>query len=326
MYPSNFGATTTRVSGIYSITHVPTGKIYVGSSDRIFRRWREHFLFLEKGAHGNRHLQAAWTKHGSVEFAFCLLESCSPERLIEREQIHINATPEALRYNLSPVSGSVRGMKWALSEESRLNQSRGHRLLTDEQIIEAKELCRAGETYASVGKRYGVGLHVIFKAVRGGLKTDPSAPIVGIIRRKRTAETRAKMRASALNRAPAGEETRKRISAANIGRTFTDEWRAKLSAAAKNRVYTPEWRSNMAEAKRSGYADNPGLLEKVTKHLRNKSSETCAKLSAWDRTPEYKDKLRAAHKGKPWTEAQRAGRVAAVARKAAAATSFLPTN
>jgi group I intron endonuclease len=254
MYPSNFEKTTTRVSGIYSITHPDTGKVYIGSSSNIFRRWRGHFIHLERGVHANAHLQYAWAKHGSAEFTFCVLEQCAADQLIEREQFYIDSVPVDLRYNLSPVSGSVRGMKWTLSTESRLNQSRGQRLLSDAQILEAKAFCRAGETYASVGKRYGVALSVIYTAVRGGLKTDPSAPIVGVIKRKRTPEMRARMRVAALNRAPAGEETRKRISAANIGRTFTDEWRAKLSTAAKTRVYTPEWRANMAASKRASWA------------------------------------------------------------------------
>ena len=314
-YPANFEKSTKRVSGIYSITHAESGKTYIGSSASIFRRWRGHFIFLEADRHGNRYLQSAWAKHGSAAFSFSVLEVCAPEKLTEREQAHIDAVPEDSRYNLSPVAGSVLGMNWDLSPETKATMSRARRLLTDGQIAEAKELYLSGWTYKQLGERYGVSYGPIHSALRGRLLVNSSEPVVGVVRRKRTAETREKMSVAGKARAPLSPETREKIRAAMKGRVFSDAWRAKLSATAKNRTYTEDGRAKIGAAKREFYVAHPEALGRLADMARNRTPETRAKLAGWERTPELRAKMSAAHKGKPWTAAQRAGREAAQAAK-----------
>lgn len=60
-------------SGIYRIDG-PNGKVYIGSSANIKARWYTHRYQLERGVHGNKHLQSAWNKHGADAFTFSILE------------------------------------------------------------------------------------------------------------------------------------------------------------------------------------------------------------------------------------------------------------
>lgn len=84
-------------------------KVYVGSSININRRKLEHFLRLDKGVDGNEYLQRAWKKYGRENFEFVVLEKCSAENRLEREQHWIDrfkATKEQWGYNLIPTRRS----------------------------------------------------------------------------------------------------------------------------------------------------------------------------------------------------------------------------
>jgi GIY-YIG catalytic domain-containing protein len=84
--------TPPRASGVYQIRCVPTGKIYVGSAVDLRKRWEQHRRSLRKGEHGNRYLQAAWSKYGEENFAFEILEFVDVSYLLEAEQEWIDST------------------------------------------------------------------------------------------------------------------------------------------------------------------------------------------------------------------------------------------
>ena len=53
-------------------------------------RWASHRSELRRNIHSNKHLQGAWNIHGESAFTFAVLEECSRENLIEREQYWID--------------------------------------------------------------------------------------------------------------------------------------------------------------------------------------------------------------------------------------------
>ena len=82
-------------SGIYQILCVPTGKVYIGSSADIRRRWRQHREGLTRRygtSHENSYLQHAWDKYGADAFVFSVLEHVPVDQLLEREQHWIDHT------------------------------------------------------------------------------------------------------------------------------------------------------------------------------------------------------------------------------------------
>jgi group I intron endonuclease len=62
-----------RDSGVYRITHIDSGRYYVGSSKRLQVRLNQHRTQLEAGTHHCAHLQRAWDKYGADSFAFSVL-------------------------------------------------------------------------------------------------------------------------------------------------------------------------------------------------------------------------------------------------------------
>jgi group I intron endonuclease len=67
--------------GVYVIRCEATGSRYVGSSDNIVKRIREHFYRLERGVHRNRRLQNAYNKYGKDGFRSEVLLYCDPVNL-----------------------------------------------------------------------------------------------------------------------------------------------------------------------------------------------------------------------------------------------------
>jgi len=105
----------TSSSGIYKIQSTVNSKIYIGSSVNLKRRMHEHLSSLKKKDHGNRYMQRHINKYGLKDLRFSIIEFCTKEKLIEREQYYINTlNPE---FNLCSNAKSVLGTKH--SKESK---------------------------------------------------------------------------------------------------------------------------------------------------------------------------------------------------------------
>src|SRR5262249_6650425 len=70
-------------SGVYYITNKETGQIYIGSSINLYDRIMDHLIY---NCRSNAHLQFAIEKFGLAVFIFKMIELCTREKLLEREQ------------------------------------------------------------------------------------------------------------------------------------------------------------------------------------------------------------------------------------------------
>lgn len=102
-------------AGVYAIRHPASGRVYVGSSGHIAKRWREHRCALRAGKHHNAHLQRLWNKYGEESLAWEVLETVDHlGLLLQREQFYIDglgARGSPLRLNASPTAHSPRGTR-----------------------------------------------------------------------------------------------------------------------------------------------------------------------------------------------------------------------
>jgi len=71
--------------GIYKIENKVNGKVYIGKSIDLGRRWQEHIDDLEKGAHHSYKLQNAYCVHGITKFTFEIVKICTLEELDTEE-------------------------------------------------------------------------------------------------------------------------------------------------------------------------------------------------------------------------------------------------
>lgn len=75
--------------GIYKITNKINGKIYVGQSNCIQRRFAQHKSPYEQQRFSNKPLYKAFKKYGIQNFSFEVIEQCSQEQLNAREKFWI---------------------------------------------------------------------------------------------------------------------------------------------------------------------------------------------------------------------------------------------
>ena len=124
--------------GIYQILCVPTGKIYIGSTQDINKRWRDHRCLLRCGRHENSKLQRAWNKYGEEAFAFSILELVLlTDVLLDREQRYLDRLKP--QFNIArSATAWMRGRKMpkafrdAVSERLRGNSHAKGSRRTDE--------------------------------------------------------------------------------------------------------------------------------------------------------------------------------------------------
>jgi len=108
-----------HMKGIYKITNKINNKVYIGQSDRLSEREREHFYRLDKQTHSNEYLQRSYNKHGKDNFIFEIIEETND--LNERELYFINeygGINSDINYNLkNPLT-----MEW--SDYTKVKQSK----------------------------------------------------------------------------------------------------------------------------------------------------------------------------------------------------------
>lgn len=93
------------VCGVYKILNTKTGKFYIGSSKDINKRFKDHIRKLKNCVHHSAKLQNSCNKHGVSSLELHIIEVCSLDRLLEREQYWIdyhNSYREG--YNSSAIS------------------------------------------------------------------------------------------------------------------------------------------------------------------------------------------------------------------------------
>jgi len=106
--------------GIYKIINLKNNKFYIGSSNNLSKRISNHKRSLNKNKHHNVHLQNAFNKYGKDMFVFEIIEQCSIDVLIVREQWFIdNLKPY---YNIRKIAENNTGV--VRSEEVRLKHSK----------------------------------------------------------------------------------------------------------------------------------------------------------------------------------------------------------
>jgi group I intron endonuclease len=79
-----------KQSGVYFLRSTITGNIYIGSSSNLKKRRNDHFRALRKGGHINAKLNRHCRKFGVDILVFEVIEYCTNDKLIKREQYYIN--------------------------------------------------------------------------------------------------------------------------------------------------------------------------------------------------------------------------------------------
>lgn len=178
------------------------GKIYVGSSKTLEKRWLKHRSLLRHQKHCNKHLQASWNKYKEYSFEFRILEICQPEdrRIIEQYYLDwLEPWQKEIGYNKSK---SAKGLD--PTEETR-----------QKMCITAK-------------KRMTLEVRIKISQANSGEKHKDYGKHLSLATREKIAQSNKGLKRS--------QQTRERIALARAKQTFSLATRAKLSQKA-----TEQW-------------------------------------------------------------------------------------
>src|SRR4051812_34604196 len=113
--------------GVYVIENLLNGKRYVGSSLNMAERFETHRKQLQAGIHANKHLQAAWRKHGESAFTFSTIEEASTADILKREQFWIDSLESSnprFGYNKRLLAHSNMGITFGPDIRRKLSEAR----------------------------------------------------------------------------------------------------------------------------------------------------------------------------------------------------------
>jgi group I intron endonuclease len=197
-------------SGIYILKSISTGKVYVGSSIDVNRRWGEHFVMLTHNRHDNNHLQNCWNKYGYSDFIWKVVKFCDEKNLLQLEQKVIDYCKVKygwrMMFNCNPVAGSRLGSRATADTIFKMMKNNARPFLGKCHSAEMRAfLSENSKRLWKEGKLYGHKLSI---------------------------ETRAKISAKAKGRI-LSEETRRKISLAGKGRIMSESTKQKLANSSR---------------------------------------------------------------------------------------------
>jgi group I intron endonuclease len=122
-------------SGIYSIRHIETGKIYIGQSVDLDRRLRAHKNWFENPVRNiNRYLYNYAKKYGVSAFEFTVIEECCADDL-DAKELHWYEVHKDNAFNVRPSPVTNRGIKRS-EEFCKENGERQRKRMQDPEKLE----------------------------------------------------------------------------------------------------------------------------------------------------------------------------------------------
>lgn len=130
-------------TGIYLIKNNINGKVYVGSSVNIKKRFAEHKRILKLNEHHSNKLQNAWNKYGELAFSFYIIQHSLKEDLLIVEQYWIDFFDSSnLGYNCSKSAGSpMSNRKHTKESKVKMSLAKKDRILSESHKLNIRKAC-----------------------------------------------------------------------------------------------------------------------------------------------------------------------------------------
>jgi len=117
-----------QVPGVYKISNSANGKFYIGSSNNLKNRHRQHFQDLRANRHRNNLLQRAWNKYGEKSFSFEIICECkSALDALDKEQFYLDTLAPFNRetgYNIRVEANSNAGCSSSDDAKENIRRAR----------------------------------------------------------------------------------------------------------------------------------------------------------------------------------------------------------
>ena len=123
--------------GIYKITN-PEGKVYIGKSNNIERRFEQYKQFQHKHQPA---LYNSFKKYGWANHEYIIIEECNEDIILDREKYYINEYKQSIMtYNksLNKTQGSGKGIKKITEADKIVRSNRLKQMWKEGKIVGRK--------------------------------------------------------------------------------------------------------------------------------------------------------------------------------------------
>jgi group I intron endonuclease len=233
------------MKGIYKITNVINGKVYIGQSQNLINRKNNHFYWLGRNEHHNEYLQKAYNKYGEENFIFEVLEES--DDLYNRELHWVNeygGVNSKLNYNLkNPLTNEFSdyvkikqsknmlgknnpnyGNRWDEEKKKKLSEERKGKTLEERIGKEKAELAKQKMSKSQTGRKHPKEVKEKIRQANIG----ENNPAYG--KGYRQLGEKNPMWGKHLS-----NEAKDKLRQFHLGKVVSDETRKKMSESAKNR-------------------------------------------------------------------------------------------
>ena len=118
-------------AGIYKIHCKDNGRTYIGSTNNLARRLKEHKRDLREGTHSNTYLQNSYFKYGEDSLSFSVITICSESERFKLEQFYIHITDNLFNQILEVQDLSHKKRFTSEQTLKRMSVAQGKRVWTD---------------------------------------------------------------------------------------------------------------------------------------------------------------------------------------------------
>lgn len=121
------------MQGIYQIRNIKSGKIYIGSSSNIEKRWERHQSLLRNKKHHSYKLQLDYDREGLEAFEFKILAYCELSEMmtLENKAIHsFRAVEEG--YNILRNASTTLGNRLPQEVRDKISKALKGRIISNE--------------------------------------------------------------------------------------------------------------------------------------------------------------------------------------------------
>lgn len=219
-----------KICGVYKITHIGSGKSYIGISKNIHRRWIQHKSWVNTKNRRSA-IYAAMQKYGIDAFSWQVIEQCDVDSLEDRER-HWIAVFDTFKNGYNLTAGGEYNKEYSAETRKRMSEAQKGKKQSQETID--KRTAR-GENHYRFGKTVSEETREKIRKSLTGRKQDPAVT--------------AKISKSNAGKKMSPEAVEKsRIT--RTGMKFTEQARKNISEAHKGNKPSEETKRKMSESRK----------------------------------------------------------------------------